>query len=192
MGYSTTPEPVTLHNSYVDAYDLFMPTIDVSLLHTLTEDLAGFLSEVTHGDLSRPIPGTTGDLADLYRHLLEQNIATATTVAGKPISRIPLDLDARVDVYGGCGLESDYRRTARLMEDAFAATEAVDAATLYDAQISNTVIRTWDVAEALGLHYRPDPAVTQRVLRSFATQTPPTAPDIFDCVLTLSGRKTVA
>ena len=184
-------------------------TMDVSTLHTLTDDLAGYLSEVTQSDLGRLTPEYSGDLGELYLHLLEQNLDVAAAVAGQAVSREDRPdreaLDAAVDLYGGCGLESGYRATACIMEDAFAAATdvrrrrqvkgfkgGIDVVTLYDSQISNTVIRTWDVAEVLGLPYRPEPAVTQKVLQTFALEKLPHDADIFDCVLALSGRKTVA
>ncbi|MBF6332987.1 maleylpyruvate isomerase family mycothiol-dependent enzyme [Nocardia transvalensis] len=196
------------------------------MLHTLTEDLASFLSEVTQGDLRCPVPCSTRDVGDLYLHLVDQNISVATAIAGEAIPRGqgvgPMDrasLDASMDYYyGGAGLEVGYRRTARLMENAFTSVTdmsrlcrvqgfrgEVDVATLYEEQIRNAVIHTWDIAQALGLPYQPAPDVTQRVLRTIVlrtTQTPPTAtpagtdtePEVVDdagafaCVLTLSRR----
>lgn len=181
-------------------------TIDVSTLHVLTEDLAALLSEVTQPDLSQLTPGYAGDLGELYVHLLEQNLDVAAAVAGRAIPLNQFLVTPAVDPHGGCGLESGYRATARITEDAFAnatdvtrprqvngITDAVDVVTLYGAQISNTVIRTWDVAQVLGLPYRPDPAVTQQILQTFALQaTPSGGSEIFDCVLALSGRRMVA
>lgn len=196
------------------------------MLHTLTEDLASFLSEVTQSDLGCPIPGSARDVGDLYLHLVDQNISVATAIAGEAIPRGQwvrsmdrASLDACVDYYyGGAGLEVGYRRTAHLVENAFASVtdtnrlcrvkwsrEEVDVATLYEEQIGNTVLYTWDIAQSLGLPYQPAPDVTQRILRTTvlrATQTPPTAipggndtssegvdnADVFACVLTLSRR----
>ncbi|WP_372027960.1 maleylpyruvate isomerase N-terminal domain-containing protein (plasmid) [Rhodococcus sp. NyZ502] len=49
--------------------------MDVSMLHTVTENLAGWLSEVTHGDLRQQTPVPAWDVGDLYVHLIDRNIA---------------------------------------------------------------------------------------------------------------------
>jgi hypothetical protein len=148
------------------------------MLHTLTEDLASFLSEVTQGDLKCPVPSSSRDVGDLYLLLVDQNTSLATAITGEasphgqwvgPMDRA--SLDAFVDpFYGGAGLEVGYRRTALLLENAFASVaemsrlcrvkgvqQEVDVATLYEDQISNVVIHTWDIAQALGLPYQPPP-----------------------------------
>ncbi|MGW6702567.1 hypothetical protein [Nocardia sp. NPDC055049] len=191
------------------------------MLHTLTEDLASFLSEVTHGDLKCPLPHGTGDIGDLYLRLIEQNLSVAAATAGDPTlhgpSIAPMDrasLDVSVDkCYGDAGLDAGYRRTARLMENAFASvTDAsrlirmtgaggtVDIETLYEEQISSAVMHTWDIAQALGgLPYQPATDVTQWILRATVlrmTQTHATSAEgevaddagAFECVLTLTGR----
>ncbi|MFD4407184.1 hypothetical protein ACFWPH_30900 [Nocardia sp. NPDC058499] len=196
------------------------------MLHALTEDLASYLSEVTQSDLKCPVPSSTRDVGDLYLHLVDQNISIATAITGEAISREqllgPIDrasLDADVEyVSGGVGLDQGYRRTARLMEDAFTTvTDAgrrcrvqgfpgeIDVAALYEELLSLVVIHTWDTAHALGWSYQPAPDVTQRVLRTIiqrTTQTLSTQPavaadtwpeaidgaDAFAAVLTLSQR----
>jgi hypothetical protein len=198
--------------------------VDVSTLHALTEDLAGFLSEVTQGELRRATPGAAGDIGDLYLHLISQNVAVATAITGEevPRSRLPeamdrVSLDASVDLFGSCGLETGYRQTAHLMENAFARTTGGSQVcrindhqskggivTLYETQVGATVIHTWDIAEALGFSYQPSPLIARQILRSstlLATQQPDARADntqtgsrtldddtIFECVLRLSGR----
>ncbi|MFD6397115.1 hypothetical protein [Nocardia sp. NPDC060249] len=191
------------------------------MLHTLTEDLASFLSEVTHGDLGCRVAHGAGDIGDLYLRLIDQNVSVATATAGAAMphgqSIGPMDrasLGVSVDIrYGDAGLDVGYRRTARLMENAFASVRdasrlvrtrgargAVDIATLYEEQISSAVVHTWDIAQALGgLPYQPATDVTQRILRTTVlrmTQTSATpgqgeaADDAgaFACVLSLAGR----
>ncbi|ONM49902.1 maleylpyruvate isomerase N-terminal domain-containing protein [Nocardia donostiensis] len=200
--------------------------MDVLLLHTLTEDLASFLSEVTLGDLGCPVPCSARDVGDLYLHLVDQNVSVATAITGEVDPRgrqvDPMDptslgaLDRRY--HGSAGLEVGYRWTARLMENAFASVTDtsrrcrvaavgadVDVARLYEEQIRNTVIHTWDIAQALGLPYQPAPGVIRRVLWTTVlrtTQTPPVVgpvltdtwpgvaddADVFACVLTLLRR----
>ncbi|MFE1593072.1 hypothetical protein [Nocardia sp. NPDC058705] len=188
--------------------------MDISVLHTLTEDLASFLSEVTQGDLGRAVPHTAGDVGDLYLRLLEQNISVATTIAGEPLPPERHGLTGRASLeacvdhnYGGAGLEAGYRRSARLMEDAFASVadtgqvcrlSEIDVAALYEDQISNTVLSTWDLADALGdLPYRPAADVARRVLWTAVLRLRTTADQgdeglddasAFACVLALSGR----
>lgn len=159
--------------------------MDVSLLHTLTEDLATLLSEVTPGDLPQPAPDGSGDLGDLYLRLIAQNVRVAGVVTGPgtpgsepPEPRGRAELSASPAGYGTCGLDTGYRRSARLLEAAFAAETdcdrlyempglpgVVDLTTLYAVQVRTTIGHTWDVAEALGLPYRPFPRFPHRVLR---------------------------
>lgn len=148
--------------------------MDVSTFHTLTEDLAAFLSEATQGDLRRPIPGTTGDLGDLYLRLIDQNVSTAAAITGEtlegdhrlnPSSRA--DLEFAVDDSGSCGLEAGYRRSLRFVENALIASESgeicategradrADLARLVETLISDTVMHTWNLAQALGFSYTP-------------------------------------
>ncbi len=161
--------------------------MDVSVLHTLTEDLAAFLSEVTLGDLTCAVPCTAGDVGDLYLCLVDRSLTVATAITGDeitpgqwngPTGRAALAASAD-GCHGGAGLEVGYRRAARLMENAFAAATATsrlarpqapsaeaDVAFLYEEQISSTVLHTWDIAQALDLPYRPAPDITQRMLRN--------------------------
>jgi hypothetical protein len=198
--------------------------VDVSTLHTLTEDLAAFLSEVTQSELKRPLLCSPGDVGDLYLRLIDQNVSVAGAVAGEAIPTgawpDPMGRDSLEDVldhYYGGGLEAGYRRTSRLMEDAFAAATdgsrrcqvegspgEIDVATLHELQITDAVVHTWDLAQALGLPYEPAADVTKRVLRSIVLRGARTdqdgfedgdgagaldAADMFACVLRLSGRR---
>jgi uncharacterized protein (TIGR03083 family) len=198
--------------------------MDVSTLHTLTEDLAGFLSELTRSELTQPTSCAHRDIGDLYLHLIHRNLSVAAAVTGEVIQQgqrpDPMDRASIEDFldqqYGG-GLEAGYRRTARIMEDAFASATDVnrlchvedlsgelDTKTLYELQISDAVLHTWDVAQVLGLSYRPAPEVTLRILRTIVLGTEPTRQDdvvggtaavrqiddgdLFEGVLALSGR----
>lgn len=194
--------------------------VDVPTLHALTEDLATYLSEVTVGDLRQPTHDTSGDVGELYLHLIDQNVQVATAITGEAIPHgqwhDPMDrtsLSGSADTHGSCGLETGYRQTASLMESAFASAVdsatlyelpghlgAVDLRTLYELQVSSTVVHTWDVAQALGLPYRPSPSISQRVLKTIAreaphllrSETPPAGAsdhsDAFACALKLLGR----
>lgn len=197
----------------------------VSTLHVLTEDLAEFLSELTQSELKRPTSWANGDVGDLYLHLIDRNLSVTAAITGEAIPRgqwpDPMDrasLEDFLDPYYGGGLEAGYRRTARLMENAFAATTddnvllhpkglagEVDTETLYELQISDTVLHTWDIAQVLGLSYQPARNTTLRILRTMVlgaarprqddvvggTATEHQAVDdvdLFEGVLTLSRR----
>lgn len=49
--------------------------VEVSTLHSVTEDLAGYLSEVTQGDLRSPTHLAGCDIGDLYVDLLNGTFA---------------------------------------------------------------------------------------------------------------------
>lgn len=198
--------------------------MDVSTLHTVTGDLAEYLSEVTESDLRRPVSGSAGDLGDLYLRIVDDTLNTAEPITGQPTPILRANrpdrssLGAVVDNYGGCGLESRYRQSARLMEDAFRTAPSVttqprhmpgvrdpaDVGSRYETQITATVIHIWDVAHVLGLPYRPTPELAQRALRATALHIarppmtvggaqpltePATTADTFDRVLLLAGRR---
>jgi uncharacterized protein (TIGR03083 family) len=179
------------------------------MLHTATEELASFWSEVAQGDLRHPTPRRPWDIGDLYLHLTEQNLDVASALTDgtvAPNRRLgPTDkttLAASVNMYGG-GLETGYRRAAKLMTDGFAAVadghsalrmdrlteRGVDLAILYERQIRHTVVHTWDLAQALGLPYEPAADITHRVLQTALSLPTATEGDrAFRAVLTLTGR----
>jgi uncharacterized protein (TIGR03083 family) len=190
--------------------------MDTSTLHAATEELAALLSEVTEGDLEHRTSCSSRDVGDLYLHLIDQNLRVAAAIASETVSRShrtdPMDraaLDASLDFYGG-GLDVGYRQTAQLMENAFASVttgnrlcrmdglhEDIEAAALYEMEVRDTVIHTWDVAQALGFSYQPAPDVAWRVLRTMLSRPVVTrgnnaasldGSDVFGCVLKLSGR----
>ncbi|MEV1132389.1 maleylpyruvate isomerase N-terminal domain-containing protein [Agromyces sp. NPDC049794] len=181
--------------------------MDVSTLHTLTEDLAAFLSEVTLGDLRLPVPSISGDLGDLYIHLVDRNERLVTTLTGEVIADVKrsaprrrADLEAGTESYGDCGLEAGYRRSALLVENAFTSAHQrerdqgrpsdVELATTYETQIGNTVLHTWDIARALGFAYQPTPDIARQVLRStlrLSTQTAVKSQPDADLGVTVDG-----
>ncbi len=61
--------------------------MDISALHTATENLAEWLSEVTQGDLGQPTPVPDQDVGDLYLHLIERNtsITSVLTTETEPL-----------------------------------------------------------------------------------------------------------
>lgn len=75
--------------------------------------------------------------------------------------------------------------------------EDVEVAALYEMQVRNAVIHTWDIAQAMGFPYQPAPDVAWRVLRTVLSRPADTrgnsaasldGSDVFGCVLKLSGR----
>ncbi|MFD6177868.1 MULTISPECIES: TIGR03086 family metal-binding protein [unclassified Isoptericola] len=155
--------------------------MDTSALHTATEAFAALVSEVTPGDLAAPTPCEGWDVADLYRHVVTENVHFGQAVAGTEGAPSDLEQPPGLDRVGPAwpGLETTYRRTAGLMERAFADVTDPEqrrpvpgvrgeraVADLYEMQLCDTVIHTWDLARALGLEDDDvDPALAQRVLR---------------------------
>lgn len=160
--------------------------MEVSTLHLATEDLASFLSEASLDDLSREVHGTSMTLWDLYGHLVREHASVARTINQESVPAharfTPLampSLEVPGDPYGSCGLETPYRHAAQLMERAFAAARPgarcyqlagsqspVSLTTLYDLQVSNLVAYTWDVAQTLGLPYRPSQVIARGALQN--------------------------
>lgn len=141
--------------------------MDVTDLHAATEDLAGYLSEVTVGDLHRPTPRYPRGIGELIERLLADNVRLAADIRRRsgatddpPIApdRAAADVDFRLaslitapNLYGG-GFESDYRSTAAEVEAAFAATaDSTDIAEAYRQLVSDTRQHAHDVAVSLGL-----------------------------------------
>lgn len=154
------------------------------MLRAVNGELASLLSTATREDLGRPTPHAGWDLGDLCLHLLAQNVALAGVVSGGAIPRADRvatltrsALEASLERDGG-GLDVRYRRTARLLEDAFAAVEdptrrcttdghgdELDVATLYAMHVSMAVIDCCDVAHALGRSYEPTSDLARRAVR---------------------------
>jgi hypothetical protein len=147
--------------------------MDVSALHAATEDLAGYLSEVTVGDLHRPTPSHPQGIGELIEKILEDNVRLAAEVrrrlgvpdadsdrtgqphevpAAEPGHRI-IGLGAAPDLLHGGGFEIGYRRTAAMVEEAFAAApdSAAEIAELYRQYVTATHRYVRDVTAALGL-----------------------------------------
>ncbi|KZF09426.1 MAG: maleylpyruvate isomerase family mycothiol-dependent enzyme [Rhodococcus sp. (in: high G+C Gram-positive bacteria)] len=177
--------------------------MDVSVLHTATECLAEYLSEVTQGDLGQSTPAPGRDIGDLYLYLIDRNITVAAALMPDSAqSQVGLTsrsaLDASVNVYGG-GFEERYRRSALQMEDAFASVSDADvrcridgveieAGAMYDQQVSETVIHTWDVAHALGLTFHPPLEVAHRILKTLEEQSIEDVDAVWESALRMSGR----
>ncbi|MEL7975239.1 TIGR03086 family metal-binding protein [Isoptericola sp. F-RaC21] len=141
--------------------------MDTSALHAVTETFASYLSELVPGDLSFATPCEGWDVGDLHRHMLEENVHFGRAVGGSDLTGAPSH-----------GLDEEYRRTAAFMEHAFATvadatqTRQVPGVPgprtvqdLYEMQLCDTVIHTWDLAHATGLPYAPEPQVARTVLR---------------------------
>lgn len=159
--------------------------MDIATLHSVTEDLAGYISELTVSDLGRPTHADSVDVGDLYLSLLERNKQLSAGILGQgedsmspsgTPDREALILSANLT---GGGFESEYRSSARKLESAFASVtdpEVVvsipgvsgthEVAELVETQIRDTVIHTWDVVQALGIDdYAPKPEVAERIVQ---------------------------
>lgn len=153
--------------------------MDTSALHTVTETFAAYLSELTPGDLATATPCTGWDINDLYQHMLQENVHFGLAVADAhdaPPDLLPEDSTSAAAPRHA--LDADYRRTAAYMEGAFAAAAeptqtrqvpgipgARTIHELYEMQLCDTVIHTWDLTRAVGVSYEGDPAIVQTVLR---------------------------
>jgi len=157
--------------------------MDVSALHTLTEEFAAYLSEVTAGDLSAPTPCEGWDVGHLYRHMIEENVHFGLAASGA--DHVPADVESLRSVAASASaalppyaLETSYRRTSSFMGDAFARVADAEGLRrvpgvpgertvhdLYEMQLCDTLIHTWDLAHALGLGYDPEPEIAGVVLR---------------------------
>lgn len=155
--------------------------MDTVALHDVTEDFAAFLSEVTPGDLGLHTPDERGDVGDLYLRVVTAHSAlaaalapTSATTTGPAASSDRGSLGASFNLHGG-GLEVAYRRSAALMERAFALadptrrcrlnrfSDEVDVAAAYELAIHHTVSHTRSLALALALPYTPAPDIAQRL-----------------------------
>ncbi|MBT1254354.1 maleylpyruvate isomerase family mycothiol-dependent enzyme [Rhodococcus erythropolis] len=179
--------------------------MDISALHTATENLAEWLSEVTQGDLGQPTPLPDRDVGDLYVHLIERNTGITTVLTAEtrpvrsrahPMRRSALDVSA--NLYGG-GFEELYRQTAQQTEGAFASIPSpalrycidgaeLDASALYEKHVSETVIHTWDLAQAMGFDYLPASDVTHQVLTTLQKSPPESVDAVWEYALRMSGR----
>ena len=179
--------------------------MDVSMLHTVTENLAGWLSEVTHGDLRQQTPVPAWDVGDLYVHLIDRNVAITAGLTHQAVHvPPPVDssrraaLDSSANIYGG-GFEELYRQTARQTEDAFASVSSaelrycidgvdLEAGAIYDKHVIDTVIQTWDLAQAMGFDYRPAVEVAQRILTVLQKLPIENVDSVWASALRMSGR----
>jgi uncharacterized protein (TIGR03086 family) len=157
--------------------------MNIVTMHVVTEDFASHLSEVTDGDLKQPTPCAGWTVGDLYRHVVEEN-----TKFGHSVSGIPVPFAATTDFRDaagnvpalrmGGGFDEIYRESARYMEHGFAAIDDPEqlrqvagvpgerqVAELFEMQIADTLIHTWDLARAVEIDYTPRPEIADLVLR---------------------------
>lgn len=148
------------------------------------------------GDLTIPTPCAGWDLADLFGHMVGQNLGFAAAVA---------DGDAPVDAYESVPVAGDdvaqrWRDSASLIQGAFAAADPEarihlaefgfrpTVAVALSMQLLDAAVHAWDVATALGQTYRPSEATVAFVLdmaRQIAAQ--PDGTPVFGAPLDASG-----
>jgi uncharacterized protein (TIGR03086 family) len=118
----------------------------LELLETVTEEFASYLSEVTDGDLTAPTPCARWDIQGLYAHMLDLNASLAETLGLRPPLPAPRAACA--------SREMTYRDSARHAAEALA--RAGDAAEeLFETHLANTLIHTWDLAQATWFDFHP-------------------------------------
>lgn len=157
--------------------------MNTAILHTVTEEFAAYLSEVTDGDLGLATPCAGWTVVDLYRHVVEENAEFGHAVSGLPVPAGAKsghrDTDEMLPsrCMGG-GFDEIYRTSARYMEQGFDAIEDPGqlrqvagvpgerrVADLLEMQIADTLIHTWDLAQAIGFDYEPRPEIARLVLQ---------------------------
>lgn len=118
----------------------------LELLKKVTEEFASYLSEVTDGDLTAPTPCARWAIQDLYAHMLDVNARLAEALDPRAAPPPPR---------GACApRETIYRDSARATADALAC--AGDAREeLFESHMANTLIHTWDLAQATRLEFDP-------------------------------------
>jgi uncharacterized protein (TIGR03086 family) len=128
----------------------------LELLTEVSEGFAAYLSEVTDGDLAASTPCQLWTIDDLYHHMVELNV----------------QLDAQSSppmAHNGCmARETVYRDSARHATDVLAhAADSTPAGRVstpfgalspqdaFESYLTNTVVHTWDLAQALGFDFDP-------------------------------------
>ena len=147
---------------------------------TFTEMLTAYdrtLDDITalasgSGDLTVPTPCAGWDLADLFGHMVGQNLGFAAAVA---------DGDAPVAAYESVSVGADdvartWQDSATRVRDAFGAADPEvtvhlaefgfrpTVAVALGMQLLDAAVHAWDVATALGQTYRPAEATVSFVL----------------------------
>ncbi|WP_328530507.1 TIGR03086 family metal-binding protein [Nocardioides sp. NBC_00368] len=134
------------------------------------EDTTTLASEV--GDLAVPTPCAGWDLADLFGHMVGQNLGFAAAVT---------DGDAPVAAFESVPVTVDdvarrWRESAGRVRDAFGAADPGAAVHLVEfgfrptvtvalgMQLLDAAVHAWDVATALGRSYRPSESTIAVVL----------------------------
>lgn len=178
--------------------------MDISALHTATENLAEWLSEVTQGDLGQPTPVPDQDVGDLYLHLIERNtsITSVLTTETEPLRqhahlmcrsarRLHEFVWRRVRgaVPADCPADRGRLRIHPFFWIGYCIDGVdLDAGAIYERHVNETVIHTWDLAQAMGFDYLPAAEVAHQIRT--ALQKPPleNADAVWECALRLSGR----
>lgn len=141
--------------------------MNTKLLSAVTDEFAAYLSEVTDGDLGHPTPCGDWTIGDLYRHVLDENVKFGRAVSDSPPPR---------ESQRPCR-ETMYRATARYMENGFARVADVGElrhvdglpgdrtiAELFEMQVADTMIHTWDLARSVAIEFEPNHDVVELVL----------------------------
>ncbi|HTZ43727.1 MAG TPA: TIGR03086 family metal-binding protein [Jatrophihabitans sp.] len=185
--------------------------MDTRLLARATGDFAAVLAAVSDRQAGRPTPCAGWTVGELVEHVIAESYAFGGAVASTAGDRAAGPAPAG-------GWPAAYRAAAEYLLARFAELTDGDrdrpvavaglpgarpAAELYEMQIADTLIHTWDLATAVGARFAPDAGVLELALRRMR-QVPeqargggrPFAPavpagrdaDPLDLVLRLSGR----
>jgi uncharacterized protein (TIGR03083 family) len=130
--------------------------MNIALMQETTEEFAAYLSEVTDGDLSAMTPCALWSVEELYRHTVDQNFALGRAVdpeLAPPAAR-----------GGYVTRELNYRDSARYVAEALSRADGLvdwgefgklSPQELFELQLTNTLLHTWDLAKAIGFDIDP-------------------------------------
>ncbi len=181
---------------------------DLRTLHrTALADTDAYVEALSGDDLARATPCAGWRLADLLAHMIGQHrgfaaavrAGTAPVEAYTPVPYAVLAWRESVDAVVGAFAAADLDERAIAIEFGRA---PIPVGRIVGAQLLDTVVHTWDIAQAVGAQYVPPPdllaataalaaAVPDQAFgpgRAFATRQPPTGATWPD-TLALVGRR---
>jgi uncharacterized protein (TIGR03086 family) len=136
---------------------------DLRELHEKALALAvDLVAQVGPDDLRRPTPCAGWSLAELLGHMIGQHRGFAAAVRGLaapaeaflPVRFDPVAWHASVRELGSAFAAADVTATAVVVE---LSSTPLPMEQLVAAQLIDTVVHTWDIAQALGVDFTPPP-----------------------------------
>jgi uncharacterized protein (TIGR03086 family) len=149
--------------------------MNADVLERATRDFAAVLAAVDDGQAGLPTPCAGWSVADLIDHVIAENGAFARAL---PSQASPATDEASGSIAADSeSWERSYRQSAQYLVQRFAGVEDDEARVrvagvagerpvraLYQMQVADTLIHTWDLAAAAGLDFDADPTVLDLAL----------------------------